>query len=497
MRQRGRSYVDYHPRTGLHYYREIEDMAEKRESKKTKQLKERLVREPTRCWDTFSPDERKQVFAYAENYIEFLNRARTERKAVRLLVEEATGLGFTNMDEAPSGAGRLYRVYRGKFLALAVLGRRPLTDGLRMITSHVDSPRLDLKPNPIYEDAGVVLFKTHYYGGIKKYHWVARSLAICGTIIRSDGSILDVNIGLEPSDPVLTIPDLLPHLSRKLMEQKASDFIPGENLNLVVGGIPYEDKDARDRVKLAVLEILDRKYKIKEEDFISAEIQIVPAEPARHSGLDGSFVAGYGQDDRICAYTSFTALKETDAQEHTSIAVFYDKEEIGSEGNTSAKSMALELFLMDLMIKVGLEPTSRNLRLCSFNSKALSGDVTAALDPTYQDVYEKRNCAMMGYGINITKYTGHGGKYMASEANAEYASWVRRLFNDNGIVWQAGDLGKVDEGGGGTVAKYLANSGMEIIDCGPAILGMHSPLELSSKDDIWMCQKAFKVFFGS
>jgi aspartyl aminopeptidase len=472
-------------------------MAEKKESKKTRQLEERLVKEQARCWDGFNSQEKNHVFSYAEDYRDFLNQARTERKAVQVLVEGATGNGFRDLSTDLNKVSRLFQVSRGKFLAIAVLGKKPMTDGVRIITSHVDSPRLDLKPNPLYEDSGLAFLKTHYYGGIKKYHWVARSLALCGTVIRSDGSSVYVEIGFLPGEPVLTIPDLLPHLSRKLMDQKASEFIPGENLNLVVGSIPYEDKEARDRVKLAILELLDRKYKIKEEDFIGAELQIVPAEPARDAGLDSSFIAGYGQDDRVCAYTSFTALMETKVPEHCAIAVFYDKEEIGSEGNTSAKSLALEMFLMDLMAKVGIEPTTRNLHLCYFNSKALSADVTAALDPTYSDVYEKRNCAKLGHGINLTKYTGHGGKFMASEANAEYASWVRKLFNDNAIVWQAGDLGKVDEGGGGTVAKYLANSGIEIIDCGPAVLGMHSPLEVSAKDDIWMCHKAFKVFFAS
>jgi aspartyl aminopeptidase len=472
-------------------------MPEKKESKKTRQLRERLFRDHTRCWDSLGQDERKQVFDYAQRYRDFLNKARTERTTVRFLVDSVVNQGFCDLNTEISGSRRVFEVFRGKFLALAVLGKRPMTEGVRIITSHVDSPRLDLKPNPLYEDSGLALLKTHYYGGIKKYHWVARSLGLCGTVVRSDGSVLSIEIGFEPDDPVLTIPDLLPHLSKKLMDQKASEFIPGENLNLVVAGIPYEDKEATDRVKLAVLDLLDRKYRISEEDFVGADIEIVPAEPARDSGFDRSLIAAYGQDDRVCAYTSFTALMETVEPEHSAIAVFYDKEEIGSEGNTSAKSKVLEMFLMDLMHVSGAEPSTRNLHSCCFNSKALCADVAAALDPTYSDVYEKRNCAQLGYGISLTKYTGHGGKYMASEANAEYVSWVRKLFNENGIVWQAGDLGKIDEGGGGTVAKYLANSGMEILDCGPAVLGMHSPLELSSKDDIWMCHKAFKVFFGS
>ncbi len=471
-------------------------MPARTDSKKTRQLKEKLVKEQTRCWDKLSEDERKEVFSYAEEYRDFLNRARTERKAVQVFLERVTEAGFRSIDNPGRKHSRYYLASRGKTLVLAVTGRKPMTQGIRVVTSHLDSPRLDLKTNPLYEDGGVALLKTHYYGGIKKYQWVARSLALCGTVIRGDGSVVEVEIGLDPTDPVFTIPDLLPHLARKQMEQKASEFIPGENLNLIVGGLPYQDEKAEERVKLAVLDLLHRKYNIIEEDFTSAEIEIVPAEPARDAGVDRSLLVGYGQDDRICAYTSFSAIMETAKPEHTAVAVFYDKEEIGSEGNTSAKSRVLEMFLMELMQLTGIEPSLRNLNKVFFNGKALSADVTAAMDSSYPDVYEKRNTARMGYGINLTKYTGSGGKYLASDANAEYTAWVRKLFNDNGVTWQAAGLGKVDEGGGGTVAKYLANNGMDIIDCGPPLLGMHSPLEVSSKEDLWMCRKAFKVFFA-
>ncbi len=416
-------------------------------SKKTRELKQKLVKEATRAWDRFGEQEKKQVFSYTQGYRDFLNRARTERSAVESFVKVAAKNGFKDLDAPPKKVSRVFHALRGKVLAMAIIGQRPMTEGLRIITSHVDCPRLDLKPNPLYEDTGLALLKTHYYGGIKKYQWVARSLAICGTVIRGDGSVVNVEIGLDPEDPVFTIPDLLPHLSKKQMEQKASEFMPGENLNLIVGALPYEDKEAEERAKLAVLDLLARKYNITEEDFTSAELQIVPAEPARDSGLDRSLIAGYGQDDRVCAYTCFTAIMETEKPDHTAVAVFYDKEEIGSEGNTSAKSRVLEMFVMDLMHMTGLEPTSRNLNKVLFSSKALSADVNAAIDPTYPDVYEKRNSARLGYGINITKYTGSGGKYMASDANAEYAAWVRKLFNDNDIIWQAAGLGKVDEGG--------------------------------------------------
>jgi aspartyl aminopeptidase len=281
------------------------------------------------------------------------------------------------------------------------------------------------------------------------------------------------------------------------MEQKASEVISGESLNIIIGGIPFPDQDTEDRVKLAVLAYLENKYGIVEEDLITAEIQAVPTDPARDAGMDRVFISAYGQDDRICAYTSLTAVIDVEDPEFTSVVVFYDKEEIGSEGNSSAKSNFLEHFLLELMDNYKEEPNLLNFHRMLSNSKALSADVTAALDPNFQDVSDKRNNAKLGHGIGLKKYTGHGGKYMASDANAEYAGWVRNLFNKNGIIWQVAGMGKIDEGGGGTVSKYLANAGAEIIDCGPGLLGMHSPLELSSKDDVWMCHRAFKTFLLS
>ncbi len=472
-------------------------MPEKKESKKTSDLKKKLVMDKPRVWDSLSAKDKKDVSNYSVDYMDFLNKGRTERRAINRLMEMASETGFIEISQADGNTDRIYKVSRSKLLVLAVLGQKPMTEGIRLVTSHVDSPRLDIKPNPLYEETGLALLKTHYYGGVKKYHWVARSLAMIGTMFTRQGKTVEVEIGLKPNDPVLTIPDLLPHLSRKQMEQKASEFIPAENLNVIIGSLPYEDQDASDRVKLAILDLLFTKYGITEEDFIGAEIEMIPAEPAREAGLDRSLVAAYGQDDRVCAFTSATAIMGLARPVHTCVAIFYDKEEIGSEGNTSAKSAALDLFLMELMEKTGLEPSAMNLRKVFLNGKGLSGDVTAAVDPTYGDAYEKRNNSKIGHGIGITKYTGAGGKYMGSDANAEYASWVRRLFNENNIMWQPAGLGKVDEGGGGTVAKYVANAGMDIIDCGPPILGMHSPLELCAKDDIWMTHRAFKVFLES
>ena len=472
-------------------------MPAKKETSKTRRPKETLTREPARVWDRISSKERKEAFDYAQSYIDFLNRARTERRAVRFLVESAAKRGFRDINSRGRRKERVFFVSRGKLLFMAITGKRPMIEGIRVICSHIDSPRLDLKPNPLYEDTGLALLKTHYYGGIKKFHWVSRSLALCGTVVRGDGSSIEVDVGFDANDPMLTITDLLPHLSRQQMEKKASEFIPAESLNVVAASLPCEDLEAENRVKLAVLELLHRKYGITEEDLITSELQLVPAEPARSAGLDGSFVAGYGQDDRACAFTSFTALLETAKPEHTAIALFYDKEEIGSEGNTGAKSRLLDLFLMELMEATGLTPSAINLHRVYLAGKALSADVASGYDPTYADVYEKRNSPKVGCGINLKKYTGHGGKFMASEANAEYAGWVRKLYNEAGVMWQAGEMGKVDEGGGGTVSKFLASTGMEVLDCGPPLLGMHSPLELVAKDDVWTCRKAFKSFFGS
>lgn len=472
-------------------------MTEKKELKKTRLLKERLVREQVRVWDQLSANEKKQVSAYGSEYLKFLNYARTERRAVRTFVAQAEKWGFQDIDLHAKPVDRIFRASKGKVLVLAVIGRKPLTEGIRLVTSHLDCPRLDLKPNPLYEDTGLALLKTHYYGGIKKYQWVARSLALCGMVIRADGSLVEIDVGLDPQDPVLTIPDLLPHLARRQMEQKASEFVPAENLNVILGCTPYEDKAVGERVKLATLELLHEKFRICEEDLTTAEIEVVPAEPAREAGLDRGMIAGYGQDDRVCAFAAFKAILDVRRPDHTAIAVFFDKEEVGSEGNTGAQSRFLENFLMDLLALTDGDSSAANLNRILANGKALSGDVTSALDPTYPEVFERRNAAQLGYGINITKYTGSGGKYAASEANAEYAAWVRKLFNDNKVIWQVGDGGRVDEGGGGTVAKYLAKMGMDIIDCGPPVLGMHSPMEVCSKEDVWMCHKAFGVFFAS
>lgn len=470
-------------------------MAEK-ESKATKELRDKVTREPVRVWDTLSEKDKKAAQRFAEQYRNFLNEARTERRAASIMVREAEKAGFVELGTKRKKGAGYYQLLRGKLLAMAIPGKKPMTEGIRLIAAHTDSPRLDLKPHPVYEDTDLAYFKTHYYGGLRKYHWVSRSLALVGTVALKDGKIVEVEYGLKPDQPILVIPDLLPHLGRKMMEKKASEFIPAENLNVLIGGEPVGDKKAESRVKLKVLEILHREFGITEEDFISGELQIVPAEPARDAGLDGSFIAGYGQDDRVCVYAVFSALMETNRPDETCVAFFFDKEEIGSEGSTGAQSRFLEMFLTDLLEQTGTEPTLTNLNRVFLNVRGLSADVNAAFDPTYADVFDKRNACRVGFGVSIKKYTGHGGKYSASDANAEYVGWVRDLLNANGIVWQTGGMGKVDEGGGGTVAKFLAKLGMEIVDIGPPLLGMHSPLEVVGKDDLWMCRRAFGAFYG-
>jgi len=402
------------------------------------------------------------------------------------------------------GAEQGYFVYKNKFIALWKKGRKPATEGFRIIASHIDTPRLDLKLNPLFEDFDLAFFKTHYYGGIKKYHWVAMPLALHGVVVKKDGTIVKVVIGEEENDPVFTICDLLPHLGRKKQEEKKlSEAIPAENLNILVGGIPQnsydeknEKKEEKGGVKKRILQILFEKYGIAEDDFASAEVYALPAGKARFIGLDRAFIGGYGQDDRICAYASLTALFDAKDPEHTCIAIFMDREEIGSEGNTSAKSRVFERLIYELLKMEGISPDPSLFFEVMEKTKAISADVTAGIDPTYLEVHDKLNDARLGYGVVLTRYTGHGGKYMANEAHAEYVSFLRRIWDEAKVVYQVASMGKVDEGGGGTVAKYLAQYGMDIVDVGPPLLSMHSPFEVSHVFDLYMTYLAYKTFFS-
>ncbi len=466
---------------------------EAKEKDEIQQLRDRLTITPKLVWDQADQDQRAAIFAYGEDYKAFLDRAKTEREAVNEIEAQARDRGFVELLNGSTGP-RTYYAYRGKTIILALQGRRPLTEGLRLVASHIDSPRLDLKQYPLYEDTDLAFLKTQYYGGIKKYQWLARPLAIHGVVLKADGRRVELKIGEDPGDPVFTVLDLLPHLARKAqMDKKVTEAFEGEKLNVLVGSLPMGDADTKERFKLYLLKHLEDRYGIREEDFVSAELELVPAGPARDLGWDRSLVGGYGQDDRSCSYAALAAILQTAEPEYTCLALFYDKEETGSDGNTSAKCCLLEEIVELLLERAGESPLARRRVLMA--SKALSGDVTGALDPDYPEVHEKRNAARLGYGVAFSKYGGSGGKYYTSDANAEYVAWLRKIFQENGVVWQAGQLGKVDEGGGGTIAKYLAVHGMEIIDCGTPLLSMHSPFEVASKADLYMTFKAYRAFF--
>ncbi len=463
--------------------------------KKTKEVREKVLLQSSLVWDKLTPRERKMVCSFAEDYKHFLNAAKTEREAVAEIERYAIEHGFKGVGD-PAARDRLYKVYKHKAIGLAVVGKRPLIEGVRLIVSHLDSPRLDLKQNPLYEEVSLAFLKTHYYGGIKKYQWVTRPLALHGKIVKKDGSELELRVGEGEDDPVFTILDLLPHLARKVQyEKKLDEAIVGEKLNVVVGSLPYPDEETQERIKLQILNYLNCTFGVVEEDFMSAELELVPAGKARDIGWDKGLIGAYGQDDRVCVYSSLRALGETTTPQTTAVALFLDKEEVGSEGNTSARSKFLEDMVAGIFASSGVTMDEHTLKQTLMNSYAISADVNGALDPDYQEVHEKRNAAKLGYGVCVTKFTGSGGKYASSDANAEYVGMIRRLFNRHTIVWQTGELGRVDEGGGGTIAKFLASYGMEIIDCGTVLLSMHSPFEIASKADAYMTYKAYKVFF--
>ncbi len=466
------------------------------EKKETKNLKERLFVKKRLVFDELKEQERKKALNMGEDYKEFMNNAKTEREAVKEIVKRAEEKGFTNI-EKNKRTDKFYKVYREKCIALGIKGNNPISSGIRIIGSHIDSPRLDLKQQPVYENQELVFLKTHYYGGIKKYQWVTRPLAIHGKLIKQNGEEIDITIGESSEEPVLTVLDLLPHLAKKQMDKKLSEAIEGEKLNLLSGSIPFKDKETKDRFKLNFLRLLNEKYGIIEEDFISAEIEIVPAGLARDVGLDKSLVGAYGQDDRICAYTSLQAMLEIDKPEYSCLVGFFDKEEIGSEGSTGAKSWFMRNIIGDFLSLEREKWSIKDLSEVLIASSALSADVNAALDPDYPDVHEKMNAALLGHGVCVTKFTGARGKAGSSDADAEFVGWLRRIFNKNNIIWQTGEIGKVDEGGGGTIAKHLANLGINTIDCGTPILSMHSPFEISSKFDLYMTYKAYKVFLSS
>lgn len=447
------------------------------------------------AWLMASETERQEIEPLGRKYIKFLNRAKTERETVSYLKDKLKKRDFVDLkdlNELRPGQ-RVFINYKDKAAVAAVIGEKPFIEGFNIVASHTDTPRLDLKPVPLYEDAGMALFKTHYYGGIKKYQWPALPLSMHGFVVKKSGEKIEINIGEDEDDPVFTITDLLIHLAKDQMEKKMSEGITGEDLNILVGSLPLESGPEKDKIKAAIKKVLQEKYNIEDDDFSSAEIQMVPAMKAREIGFDRSLIGGYGQDDRVCVFTSFRALLDISVPSRTAICVFADKEEIGSVGNTGLRSFLLENAVIDLMNKSG-HADYYQVMLALRNSHALSADVNGALDPNYEGAFDKRNSSVIGQGVALTKYTGSRGKVESNDANPEYVARIRRLFDDNGVVWQVGELGKVDQGGGGTVAYLLSRYGMEVVDCGPALLGMHSPFEVAAKADIYAAYKAYKVF---
>lgn len=469
---------------------------EKAKTKKQAQdLQKKLSRSSKHVWDDLSDKQKKEAMAFCEGYKDFLSSAKTEREAVVWLAEKAAAAGFAPLSR--KSEGRLFaRSYDGKCLALARLGSAPEEKGLAMIAAHVDAPRLDLKQNPLYEDGGLAFLKTHYYGGIHKYQWLSRPLALHGRAHTANGEKLDLVIGEDPGDPVFTIVDILPHLAAEVYGGKTvARAFEAEKLNILCGSLPLGPDGVKERFKLSVLEYLHRRYNLSEEDLLCAELEMVPAGPARDVGLDRGLVGAYGQDDRICAFCAAEALFALKKTDNTCIAFFFDKEEIGSEGRTGAKSLIISDFVSDLLEKAGAGANERTLRKVFLKSRALSGDVVAALDPDYASVHEKRNAAKLGQGVCVTKFTGVRGKAGSNDASAEFLARVRKVFTENKITWQTGELGKVDAGGGGTIAKFLAGLGFEIVDCGPPLSSMHGPMEISSKADIYMSFLAYRAFF--
>ncbi len=445
------------------------------------------------AWDELIMSEQEHQ-AIAQ-YLAFLSEGKTERESWNILEGRARNAGFTELDEVKAfkPGQKVSLSVRGKAGILAIAGIRPLSEGFRLVAAHLDAPRLDIKQRPLYEEEGLVFLKTHYYGGIKKYQWIAMPLALHGVVILRDGHIVEIVVGEADEDPILTITDLLPHLSKDQYDKKLREAISGESLNLLLGHDP-SNEDGEERVKLAILHLLKDKYGIEEDDFVSAELEVVPAGKARYAGLDRSFIAGYGQDDRVCSFAAWKAIEEIEQPEWTTIVLFADKEEIGSDSNTGMKARYLENFIAELVTLQNGSYDGLMVRRSLARAKALSADVTAGYDPNYAEVMDKRNSAFMGRGVVICKYTGSRGKSESSDANPEFIAEVRHIFDGAKITWQTAELGKVDQGGGGTIAQYMAIYGMEVLDCGVGILSMHAPWEISSVADVIMMMRAYHAF---
>lgn len=460
-------------------------------NEKKKSQYEHLLYKTKNAYEIMSDEELARCENFAVGYMDFLTKGKTERLAVKEAVKLAEAAGFKPYvygSELKPG-DKVYDVNRDKGLTLAVIGKAPLSKGINLAAAHVDAPRIDLKQNPLYEDSEIALFKTHYYGGIKKYQWLAIPLELHGVFVKKDGTTVDVSIGSDKGDPLFAITDLLPHLGADQMKKTMSEAVPGEGLNIIIGTRPLND-EGDNKVKLQVLKILNEKYGVTEEDFLSAELSAVPSFDAREVGFDKSLIGGYGHDDRVCAYSELSAILEQEMPEKTAVCLLVDKEEIGSEGVTGMKSAYFDRFMSDLCRAEGT-----SLYECYANSFCLSADVCNAFDPNFPEVSDKRNNAKLNYGLSIMKHTGSRGKSGASDASAEIIAALRRLFSENNVIWQMGELGKVDQGGGGTVAMFTAVRNIDTIDAGVPVLSMHAPYELISKADLYMTYKGIKALY--
>ncbi|MBQ8960899.1 MAG: aminopeptidase [Ruminococcus sp.] len=463
------------------------------ENNAAKELKEKLLLTRKNGYERTAADELKKISEFAEDYKAFLDSAKTEREAViaAKAILEAEGFKEYKKGMELKPGDKIYRCNRGKSLVISVIGTAPISEGVRLCAAHIDSPRLDLKQNPLYEDNELALFKTHYYGGIKKYQWTTIPLALHGVIIKADGTSVPVSVGEDENDPVFCVTDLLPHLAQEQMKKPLAQGISGEQLNVLIGSVPFLCDGESEGVKLNILNILFEKYGITEADFISSELEVVPAFKAKDIGFDRSMIGGYGHDDRCCSYPALRAAVHCTAPVHTSVTVLTDKEETGSDGNTGLCSSYLEYFIADLAEDLG--SCGRDVLSAS---ECLSADVNAAFDPNYAEVNERNNCAYVNKGVCITKYTGARGKSGTSDASAEFTGRIRRLMDKEGVIWQTGELGKVDAGGGGTVAAYIANLDVDTIDIGVPVLSMHAPFEIISKLDLYNAYKAFVAFIS-
>ncbi|MBP7795403.1 MAG: aminopeptidase [Elusimicrobiales bacterium] len=469
------------------------------ETKEKKDKKTDISYQRKNGWELIDDKDKKNIDGFSYDYMEFLSKSKIEREFHDNSVELLKSAGFKEISAYKSlkAGDRVYVSNYGKTLFAFVIGKNDLTSGMHIVGAHIDSPRIDIKQNPLYENTEIAYFDTHYYGGIKKYQWLTIPLSLHGVIVKKNGEKIKINIGDDDSDPVFCITDLLPHLAQSQMKKTLSEAVEGENLDIIVGSVPVNDKDAKEKVKQNILNILNEKYSITEEDFLSAELEIVPAARPREVGFDRSMILAYGHDDKVCAYTALKAMLDADKiPDYTSCLILADKEEIGSYGATGMGSNSFENATSEILNLYYGSYNELSLKRLLKNSWMLSADVNAVLDPLFPSVSEKKNSALLNYGICVTKYTGARGKGGASDANAEFVAEVRRIFDSNKVVWQTGELGKVDEGGGGTIAHYLARYGMQVVDCGVGLMSMHAPMEIASKLDIYMAYKAYLAFYN-